>query len=59
MGYIWDFSVIVLHPSEWLRGLFVTMTYAIATVAAGLMIGVVCGMSMLSRYRILTSPLYG
>jgi len=59
MGYIWDFSVIVLHPSEWLRGLFVTMTYAIATVAAGLMIGVVCGMTMLSRYRILTSPLYG
>ena len=59
MGYIWAFSVIVLHPSEWLRGLFVTMTYAIATVAAGLMIGVVCGMSMLSRYRILTSPLYG
>ena len=59
MGYIWDFSVIVLHPSEWLRGLFVTMTYAIATVAAGLMMGVVCGMSMLSRYRILTSPLYG
>jgi len=59
MGYIWDFSVIVLHLSEWLRGLFVTMTYAIATVAAGLMIGVVCGMSMLSRYRILTSPLYG
>jgi polar amino acid transport system permease protein len=59
MGYIWDFSVIVLHPSEWLRGLFVTMTYAIATVAAGLMIGVVCGMAMLSRYRILTSPLYG
>lgn len=59
MGYIWDFSVIVLHPSEWLRGLFVTMTYAIATVAAGLMIGVVCGMAMLSCYRILTSPLYG
>jgi polar amino acid transport system permease protein len=59
VGYVWDFSVVVLHPGEWLRGLLVTMIYAVATIGAGLLIGVICGMAMLSRYRLLTSPLHG
>src|SRR5258708_6891216 len=59
MGYIWDFSVVFLHPGEWLRGLLVTMAYAVATIGAGLLIGVIGGLAMLPRHRVLASPIYG
>ena len=59
MGYVWDFSVVVLHPGEWLRGFLVTMVYAVATIAGGLLIGVICGMAMLTRHRVLAAPIHG
>jgi polar amino acid transport system permease protein len=59
MGYVWDFSVVVLHQGEWLRGFLVTMVYAVATIAGGLLIGVICGMAMLTRHRVMASPVHG
>lgn len=57
-GYQWDFGV-VLHPDIWLRALAVTVGYAVATTLAGLIIGVICGMLLLSKHRILVSPIGG
>jgi len=59
MGYVWDFSVVGLHPGEWLHGFLVTMVYAVATIGGGLLIGVVCGMAMLTRYRVIAAPIHG
>ena len=59
MGYVWDFSVVVLHPGEWLRGFLVTMVYAVATIAGGLLIGVICGMAMLTHHRAIAAPIHG
>ncbi|HTZ38439.1 MAG TPA: amino acid ABC transporter permease [Stellaceae bacterium] len=59
MGYNWDFGAVTLHPGLWFWGFVVTIGYSIATIAAGLLIGVVCGMALLSRHRILTAPVSG
>jgi len=56
MGYEWDFGAVTLHPDLWLKGLLVTLTYSVATIAIGLLIGVVCGMLLLSRFYILAGP---
>jgi polar amino acid transport system permease protein len=57
-GYRWDFGV-VLQPEIWLKALTVTIGYAVATTLAGLVIGVICGMLLLSKHRILVSPIGG
>jgi polar amino acid transport system permease protein len=59
MGYSWDFTFVFANPSEWFRGFLVTMIYAAATIGFGLLIGLVCGMLMLSRHRVLISPVNG
>jgi polar amino acid transport system permease protein len=59
MGYSWDFGVVTLHPALWLWGFLVTAGYSIATIIAGLLIGVVCGTLLMSRHRLLTSPVGG
>src|SRR5581483_2277760 len=56
--YQWDFSVI-LHFDIWAKALVVTIGYAIATTLAGLILGVICGMLLLSKHRILVSPIGG
>jgi polar amino acid transport system permease protein len=58
-GYQWDFGAVTLHPDLWLTALLVTVGYSLATIVGGLLIGVVCGMLLLSRHRILTSPIGG
>ena len=58
-GYRWDFGAALLHPDMWLYALLVTGGYAIATTLAGLIIGVACGMLLLSKHRILVSPIGG
>jgi polar amino acid transport system permease protein len=58
MEYGWDFSVVLLRPGNWLRGFTVTMIYAAATTGAGLVLGLVCGMMMLSRHSLLMSPIH-
>ena len=48
MGYTWDFHMIFAgYEWWWLKGLAVTIAYAAATVAGGLLIGVVCGTGLL------------
>ena len=58
MIYNWDFSLVFAQPSEWLRGALVTLVYAAATIGGGLLIGLVCGIAMLSRHRLLMSPIH-
>jgi polar amino acid transport system permease protein len=55
-GYEWDFRVALLHPELWLKAVSITLGYAVATTAAGLVIGVFLGMILLSRFWILTLP---
>jgi polar amino acid transport system permease protein len=59
MGYSWDFTFVFANPGEWFRGFLVTMIYAVATIGFGLLIGLFCGMLMLSRHRVLISPVNG
>ncbi len=48
MGYEWDFHMIFAgYEWWWLKGLVITIAYASATVAGGLLIGVVCGTGLL------------
>ena len=58
MIYNWDFSLVFARPDEWLRGAAVTLVYAAATIGFGLLIGLVCGIAMLSRHRVLMSPIH-
>src|SRR4029077_7637390 len=58
MIYNWDFSLVFASPDEWLRGAAVTLIYAAATIGGGLLIGLVCGIAMLSRHRVLMSPIH-
>ena len=57
--YSWDFGVVVFHWDMWLRGLVVTLVYAAGTIAAGLVIGILCGIVMSGRHRLLTIPIGG
>lgn len=56
VAYSWDFSVLFLRPDFWLKGIGVTLAYAIGTTVIGLALGVICGMAMLSRSRLLSIP---
>lgn len=58
-GYVWDFGAALLHPELWLQALTVTVGYAAVTTLAGLLLGVVCGMMLLSKYLILRAPIGG
>ena len=49
-GYQWDFRAAFLHPELWLQALGVSIGYAAATIFCGLIIGVICGMLLLSRH---------
>lgn len=59
MEYGWDFSVVLLRPANWVHGFLVTMSYAAATTLAGLVLGLVSGLIMMSRHVILASPVHG
>src|SRR6266567_7260681 len=56
-GYEWDFRAAFLHPELWVKALSVTFGYAVVTTALGLLLGVICGMMLLSRYWIFRAPL--
>jgi len=55
-GYEWDFRAPFLHPELWSKALWVTLGYAVATTVLGLLLGVICGMMLLSRYWIFRAP---
>ena len=57
MHYHWDLSMVLADPSRWWNAVGVTLAYSFATVAGGIIIGVVCGLALLSRRRWLTLPL--
>jgi polar amino acid transport system permease protein len=57
MHYHWDLSMVLADPSRWWSAVGVTLLYSFATVAGGIVIGVVCGLALLSRRRWLTIPL--
>jgi polar amino acid transport system permease protein len=55
MGYQYDFGVVL--KSAWFEAVLMTLTYAVGTVAGGLIIGVLCGVALLFPYRWLTLPI--
>jgi polar amino acid transport system permease protein len=57
VGYRWDFSAI-LQVNVWLNAMKITLLYSIGTVAGGMMIGVICGVALLSHRRWMTTPIY-
>ena len=57
MHYHWDLSMVLADSSRWWSAAGVTLLYSIATVVGGIVIGVICGLGLLSRRRWLTLPL--
>lgn len=55
-NYEWDFGVAFLHPELWLKALLITVGYAGATTALGLILGVIVGLMLLSRYWVVRAP---
>ena len=55
-NYEWDFRIAFLHPELWLKALLVTVTYAGATTVLGLVLGVILGMMLLSKYWVVRAP---
>lgn len=54
--YEFDWSV-VWDPELWLNAIMVTVSYALITTLAGLALGVVLGLALVSRIKILTWPI--
>ena len=59
MHYHWDLSMVLADSSRWWSAASVTLLYSFATVVGGIVIGVICGLGLLSRRRWLTLPLEG
>jgi polar amino acid transport system permease protein len=59
MHYHWDLSMVLADSSRWWGAAGVTLLYSFATVVGGIVIGVICGLGLLSRRRWLTLPLEG
>jgi polar amino acid transport system permease protein len=59
MHYHWDLSMVLADSSRWWSAAGVTLLYSFATVVGGIVIGVICGLSLLSHRRWLTLPLEG
>jgi polar amino acid transport system permease protein len=51
--------MVLADSSRWWSAAGVTLLYAFATVVGGIVIGVICGLGLLSRRRWLTLPLEG
>ena len=59
MHYHWDLSMVLADSARWWSAAGVTLLYSFATVVGGIVIGVICGLALLSRRRWLTLPLDG
>ena len=57
-NYVWDFGAVHSYVDYWIRGMGVTLAYAVGTVLGGLIIGVLCGMASLYRRRWVTLPVH-
>ena len=51
MHYHWDLAMVLADTDLWWRGIGVTLLYSVATVAGGIVIGVFCGLTLLSQKR--------
>lgn len=57
--YEWNFNMVVFgYEALWLNGLLVTLGYALGTVVCGLVIGVLCGVALLTNRWWLTAPIH-
>jgi polar amino acid transport system permease protein len=57
--YEWNWNMIISgYEPLWLNGLLTTLAYAFGTVACGLVIGVICGMGLLTNRWWLTLPIH-
>jgi polar amino acid transport system permease protein len=57
VAYNWDFTFLWHYRSLILFGLGITVVYTIATIAVGMVIGLVTGLLRLSRSKFITLPL--
>lgn len=57
MGYDWDFGIVLSYRHAWLIGAKMTIVYSIASIAGGLLIGLVLGSVLLTRHRFLHWPI--
>lgn len=55
MNYKFDWSVVV-QPEMWLKGIAITISYAIGTTVVGVILGLICGVALLSSRRWLRWP---
>jgi len=56
MGYQWDFYFIWGYYNLFIEGVFISLGFCVVTIAIGLIIGLFCGLSLLSRHRLLSFP---
>ena len=57
--YNWDFLMVFSgYELLWFKGLLMTLAYAVGTVVGGLIIGVICGVGMLTEKPWLTVPIH-
>ena len=57
--YEWNWDMVIRgYELLWLKGLLTTLAYAACTVFGGLIIGVVCGLGLLSNRWWLTMPIH-
>lgn len=59
MNYAWDFYFIWRYWHLFLKGVSVSVGFCVVTIALGLIIGLLCGIGLLSRHRLLTFPIRG
>ena len=57
-AYKWDFSLVPNYVAFWAKGLGVTLAYSAGTILGGMIIGVICGMLLLSRSKWVTLPVH-
>jgi polar amino acid transport system permease protein len=56
MGYDWNFGFLWRYERLFLTGTGVTLAYTFGTIALGLVIGLLLGMTRLSRSRLVNAP---
>ena len=59
MRYQWDFYFVWRYSGLLLKGVYVSVAFCVITIALGLVIGLFCGLALLSRRHLITVPLRG
>lgn len=56
MGYDWDFYFVWGYSFLFVKGVLISLVFCLVSISLGLIVGLFCGLSLLSRYRWLTFP---